>query len=667
MVGRILKGGGGVDEQMKKGDRLVLATKVFVISRLLIKSLKEEASSQHIQHEVDVASKTLESLRRRIQRNIERLLEKVDDATDPEDVAKVLCAHSLANSSGAKHAIWHFIRVRQRAMEMALNLEEGEQRITTTEDVIRSLRLYTKTLLDVQALVPVKLSQALCGLKSQRLLSDASLKKLEGLRLDIYERWCSEDIQDFTPFIRHDDLDGKEAREMLGTFAERGAQVVISGLKKTLHHMMDFKSVTDLRTQVLQLWIRDGGRAKGFDPQDMQDDLREAINGRLLAVVEMKATKLRLVGSEVKATFEGWQDGVSDAHTSLWDEDGYDAALSNGAAPFIQEVVSRLYGRNDMVSKATHSYNSWFNIIDDVKIVVEQLRRQRWDNDYDEIEDEETIEARQKVLSKEDPKKLQEKLDVTLDRSFKDLEDQLQALWKEHSGHASSGAMAVYLIRVMRDIRTQLPDRVTIKDFGLSLVPELHSRVGVMASKPATEEFITSGLSDKSVAMRPLWEGEPALPTQPSPTVFQLLRNLSLSMTELGVDLWTPAAMRQMKSLVETRLCEAWREELNGLSIEKEAAENDGDNDGEEEQEANDKQESKVTRAETKDVATQWLFDVALLQCCIGKNAGAQEDLKKLDEELYEKSGLDEAARKKVNKTAHDFWGRVSLLFGLLA
>ncbi|OAQ68094.1 Vps51/Vps67 [Pochonia chlamydosporia 170] len=656
MVGRILRGGGGLDEQMKKGDRLVLATKVFVISRLLVKNLKEDASSTDIQHAVDAASKALESLRRRIQRNIERLLETVDDATDTEDVIKALCAHSLANSSGAKHAIWHFIRVRQRAMEITLDLEQAEQ-TTTTEDVIRSLRLYTKTLLDVQALVPVKLSQALSGLKSRKLLADASLKQLEGLRLDIYERWCGEDIQDFTPFINHDDLDGKQAREMLGTFAEKGAQVVIAGLKKTLDHMSDFKSITDLRTQVLQLWIRDGGRAKGFDPQDMQDELREAINTRLLAVVEIKATKLRLVGSEVKATLEGWQEGVSDKHTSLWDEQGYDTALSNGAAPFIQEVVSRLYGRNDAVSKATHSYGSWFHIIDDVKTVVEELRKQRWDNDYDEIEDEETIEARQKMLSKEDPKKLQDKLDTTLDKSFADLENQLQELWKQHSGHISSGAIAIYLIRVVRDIRTQLPDRPAIKDFGLSMVPSLHGQVAATVCTPSANEFISSGLSDKLVAMKPLWEGEPALPSQPSPAVFQFLRDLSLSMTELGVDLWTPAALGKMKSLLATKLCEPWHKELDALS-ETESSEGAS---GEEENE-----ESKETPVDAKDLCTQWLFDVAVLRCCIGKGEGAQ-DFDKLDEEVYKRSELDEAARKRVNKTAQDFWGRVNMLFGLLA
>ncbi|KAG6120563.1 hypothetical protein E4U13_006278 [Claviceps humidiphila] len=718
-AGRILQGGGGIAGlQMDKGERLVMATKIFVISRLLVKSLKEGRPSERAQQAVDAAGRSLESLRRRLQRTMERLLEEVDETAGVEDVVKALCAYSLSNSSGAKHAISHFIRVRQRAMETALDMDHEEQTTaaatttmttTTGQDVVRSLRLYTKTILDVQALVPRKLSQALSSLKSQPLLADPSLSTIEGLRLDICRRWCSEEMQDFTPFISHDDLDGNQAREMLASFAEKGAKVVVSGLERTLNHMLDFNSIIDLRTQVLQLWIRDGGRARGFDPQDVQDALRETFNARLIAVVEAKAAKLRLVGSEISATLQGWQDGVSDYNKGLWDDDGYDSALSNGAVLFLEEVVSRLHGRNDAVSKASYSYASWFHIIGDVKAVVEQLRKQRWDNDYDEIEDEETMEARQEALSREDPKKLQETLDVTLDASFAALEKQIQQLWDQHSEHTSSGAMAIYLIRVVRDIRAQLPDRPAVKSFGMSMVPGWHSRVAALAWRPAAATFISKGLSDKSVVMKPLWEGEPLLPGQPSPSVSHLLSDLSLAMTDLGVDLWTPAATGTLKKQLGESLCEAWRKELEGvLSIdgdgdtrkqveeedtedkadgeEREQKDRDQEDQGDEDDQDKDKDASKSDKSNDQrkeepaepnetsptgkvhDICTQWLFDVSLLQCCIGKT---QDDTAshyaELAEQLAQQSGLDESARKKVAKMAGNYWRRINLLFGLVA
>ncbi|KAG6220751.1 hypothetical protein E4U34_002665 [Claviceps purpurea] len=705
-AGRILQGGGGVaDLQMDKGERLVMATKIFVISRLLVKSLKEGRPSETAQQAVDAMGKSLDSLRRRLQRTMERLLEEVDEDADIDDVVKALCAYSLANSSGAKHAISHFIRVRQRAMETTLDMDHEERTTataTTGQDVVRSLRLYTKTILDVQALVPHKLSQALSSLKSQPLLADTYLRTIEGLRLDICRRWCSEEMQDFTPFIPHDDLDSNQAREMLASFAEKGAKVVVSGLERTLHHMLDFNSIIDLRTQMLQLWIRDGGRARDFDPQDMQDALRETFNARLVAVVEAKAAKLRLVGSEISATLQGWQDGVSDYNKGLWDDDGYDAALSNGAVPFLEEVVSRLHGRNDAVSKASHSYASWFHIIGDVKAVVEQLRKQRWDNDYDEIEDEETMETRQEALSREDPRKLQDTLDETLDASFAALEKHIQQLWDQHSEHTSSGAMAIYLIRVVRDIRAHLPDRPAVKSFGMSMVPGWHSRVAALAWRPAAATFISKGLSDKSVVMRPLWEGQPLLPGQPSPSVSHLLRDLSLAMTDLGVDLWTPAATGTLKKQLGESLCEAWRKELEDVlsmdgegdtrkQVEEEDTEDkekgeegeqgdrDQDKDASKSNKPNDKpndqrKEEPAEPNETSptgkvhDICTQWLFDVSLLQCCIGKTQGdTASHYAELAEQLAQQSGLDEPARKKVAKMAGNYWRRINLLFGLVA
>ena len=70
-----------------------------------------------------------------------------------------------------------------------------------------------------------------------------------------------------------------------------------------------------------------------------------------------------------------------------------------------------------------------------------------------------------------------------------------------------------------------------------------------------------------------------------------------------------------------------------------------------------------------RDVSTQWLFDIAFLSCSVGTISGKpSEDLKKVEDEIYELSGVaDESSRQRVTKAAHDYWHRTSLLFGLLA
>ncbi|KAK2732268.1 sphingolipid c9-methyltransferase [Colletotrichum kahawae] len=707
VVGRVLKGAGAGGLELSRGDRVVLASKVLVLSRLLVKSLGEEtALGGDVSHVVETAKKSLVGLRKRLLRNIGGLREKAGESVKQEDVLKALCAYSLATSSGARDVVNHFLRVRGAAMAMAFEVEDNERQ-RGASDVLKSLNLYTKALLDVQALVPFKLSTALSDLKKSPLLADPSLKRLEGLRLDVYERWCGDEIQFFTPFIRHDDLDGPQARDMLFSWAKKGSEVLVDGLKKTMERMMEFKAITELRTSVLQLWIREGGKARGFDPSEMLDDLRSAINGHMLHVLEVKVNKLHIIGSEVAATLDSWQDGVTDQTVDLWNVRSFDIDLINGADHFLQELVSRMYGRNDAVSKAVNGFQSWRRIIDEVGEVVEQLRRQRWDNDIDEIEDEETIEARQQLLSKDDPRMLHEKLDSTLATAFKDLDEKLANLWKTKQDSSNSGRVAMYLLRILRDVRQGLPKLDTVKGFGLTVVPSLHEKLSVTVAAKPIESFASQGLSQTNVVGRPLWEGSPELPTQPSPMSFRFLKDVSKEMSDAGMDLWSKVAVRVMKQHLRKQLCEKWLEAIAvNESKEADAGTNGGKaesipEDSEKEQENEEtpvetkeegssdekKDEEKKEEVSTEDAAhapspkadelaqqrrdlfTQWLYDISYLRCFLDiSKKGKESELEALEEKIYQQTGMDSSeGRQRINKSSQDYHKKTNLLFGLLA
>lgn len=672
VAGRILKGGGGIGEGVRKGDRLILAAKVLVLSRLLLKSLGEELIDEQLRRDVDAVKKTHDSLRRRFLRHTQKVLDTVsDDDDDREDVLKGMCAYSLATSSSARNVLRQYLRIREEAITIALGINETRHE-RKQEDVIRGLQLYTRTLLNVQAMFPTKLSQALAGLKKTPLLADPALMQLNGLRLDVYERWCGEEIQYFTPFIHHDDLDVSQARELLMGWAKVGGKVLLGGIKATLEQMNEFKSIMELRTSVLQLWIRDGGRVRGFDPSGMQDQLREGINARMLALLEAKVGKLRLVRSEVEATLESWRDGATDVQKSLWDESGYDMSLSNGAASFLEEVVSRLYGRNDAVSKASNSYSTWFQVIDDVKAVVESLRKQRWDNDFDEIEDEETIEERQQALSNDDPKELQDKLDTALDKSYLELDAQITELWQKRWEQPNRGAIAVYLLRVIREIRNKLPDRPVPKCFGLEMIPGLQKMVVDTVASGPIDAFADVLAANRDVVGRPLWEGEPPLPGQPSPHVFEFLRNLSVSMGDVGMDLWSPAAVKSMKEYLHWRLDEVWGKAVSALGDETQEKDTDDEKESDEDKDEQDETQKQPTLTEEKkkELLIQWQFDVAYILACTtiqGKAQGDSNDLRKIEGTIAAQNGLDEASRSRITKAAEAFWQRTNVLFGLLA
>ncbi|KAF3064468.1 hypothetical protein GL218_01305 [Daldinia childiae] len=683
-IGRLLKQSGE-----GRGDRLVLAAKVLVLKRLLVSSFGSDNDvGEDIQAIFDGAKKSLSSLRRRLLRAVEKVLEKISDEVDRGDILKALTAYSLASSSGARDILRHFLSVRAEAITCEFDLGDHEKE-RDANSVLKGLDLYTRTLLDVQALIPNKLSDALLQLKKQHLLADESLQGLEGLRLDIFEKWCGDEIQFFTPFIRHDDLEGKQAREMLTNWATKGGETLLRGLKSTLEHVSEFKTIVDLRTSVLQHWIKDGGKARGFDPSVLLNGLREAIDDRLLQILENKVAKLKLVGSEVTATLDAWQPGTTDQRRSLWDEETLEMDVSSSANQITHEVTSRLYGRNDAVARVVTSYESWHHLIDNVGDSIEQLKRQRWDNDVDEIEDEDVITERQKLLSKDDPELLQNKLNGAITAAFQDLNEHLATAWKSKLESTDNGPISMYILRILRDIRGGLPKLEGVKSFGLESVPSLHEKLAAYVSISPLEEFASTALTRKRVAGRALWEGEPALPTQPSPGTFKLLRNLIMAMGDAGLDLWTPTAVNVLKRIFGRQLVEVWRKELSNsetansqeldeASEEKQSAEETEETEGTEENptetttETNEgpsaKEESTEVKPEkSKEVLIQWLYDIHLLQQCLGTDVYSEDSFKEFTEEVFNRTGLESTAKDRLEKASQEYWKRTSLLFGLLA
>ncbi|KAK3302432.1 uncharacterized protein B0T15DRAFT_562226, partial [Chaetomium strumarium] len=648
-----------ISQETGRGERLVLAARLYVLGRLVVKSFGEETQKEDAR--IEIARSRLETVHHaRLMRSVDTVLRSASGkAMKQGDVLKALSAYSLTTSSGARDVLAHFLRTRAKAIAMALDADEEERVARQPKDVLRALGLYTKTLQDVQTLVPHKLTEALLALKNERLLENASLKEMEGLRLDVHKRWCGDEIQFYTPFIRHDDLDAQQARELLADWAKKGSDVLLRGIEKALESMTELKAIVDLRTSVLKLWIAEGGKARGFDPSIMLDQLRDVINKQMLRVLEAKVSKLRLVGSEVSAALGEFGDGVSNAPRRLWNISSLDTDLSNGASQFTQEVVARLDGRNDAVSKAVNSYRSWFRVIDDVGQVVDQLKRQRWDNDVDEIEDEETIEERQKLLSNDDPLALSEHLHRLLVGAFYRLNEQLRMLWVKQSGGAASVWVAMYFLRLFRDIRAQLPDLEAVKNFGLNTVPELQNYVVATIFPGEQLEFRTLPL--KSVVGRSLWEGEPALPGSPSPGVFRFLRDLVVAMDKAGADLWSPAAVSALKRRLSGGISTAFCEALNSLDGPNLVGEYVEDLPAEE---TNDKREENPERG---DLLVQWLMDFYYLrQFCEPQHAPDEDSLKEVEDTIYQRSGLDAAAKERLAKAAQDYYKRTALLFGLL-
>ncbi|TGO40007.1 hypothetical protein BHYA_0044g00490 [Botrytis hyacinthi] len=670
VVGKLLRRQGRIDGDGGRGKGLVVAAKVLVLSRLLAKSLESTGDKQFVEE----AKKKRSVLTKRLLRAVGKTLVSIKDAEDRDDLVQALCAYSLATSSGAKDVLRHFLNVRGEAMALAFDDEEGSNK--QTSGVLRALEIYTRTLIDVQALVPRRLSEALAALKTKPLLKDDSIRELEGLRLDVCERWFGDEILYFTPYVRHDDLEGSLAVETLKGWAKKASEVLLEGFSKTLQGGLDFKVVVELRTKILEVWIRDGGKAKGFDPSILLDGLRDVINKRLVELLETRVDKLHLVGTEIESTLATWQEGITDLHPSLWDEDMMATELGNGGNIFKQDILARTFGRNDAVSRVVNSFHTWRHLIEEIGTYIDQLKKQRWDDDLEDMEDDESLESRQNLLSKEDPQMLQDHLNSSLEKSFQELHTKITSLVDQHKDNKSIGKISVYILRILRDIRAELPSIPALQKFGISLVSSLHENLAGMVSEEPVLSFAKS-LKKKKVAGRALWEGTPELPVQPSPATFKFLRGLSTGMADVGADLWSPVAVKVLKAHLDSQVGDQWSIALK----EREEAASNGTTDSPTEFPETDaeKQEGdapaptpapvvEVDEEKQKDLLKQSLFDIFVLQQALASQSDDKENkLKNLADEVEAKLDLEGREKKRVVNGAAEYWKRCSLLYGLLA
>ena len=660
------------------GRKLATTAKVLVLSRLLLKSLSDDGKTEEFGNDATVAElkRKLGSLRKRLLRVVERQLEST--STEREELLQALCAYSLTTNSGAKDVLRHFLSVRGQALATRLEVEDegGFHKEVDQEAVTETLGLLAKTLLDVQAIVPRRLSDALLTLKAKHLLEDDSFNELEGLRLDVCGKWFGDEIAYFTPYIRHDDLDGPAAVKSLDSWSKKASEVLLQGFDKILEAIVDFNDVVTLRTRVLRTWVAEGGKVKKFDASELVNGLRGVLNKRLTELLETRIERLKLFDTQIQAAVEQITHGVV-PHASLWNNELLGMDLRNGAFAFRETVIERTHGRNDLTSRALASYRMWKELVDEMAADIQQLRTQKWNDDLDSLEDEDVLDERQKSLSSEDPELLQTRLESSLEEAFAKLEENFQAVMNEHEGNERGGDVAVLMLRIIRDIRAELPERADISGFGLSLVPELHRLLAESTSSEPIDHYTTSLQTRKRVAGRALWEGTPELPIYPSPATFKFLYDTTAAVSNVGGDLWSETAVRVLKNHISKRLATEIEASLPSPPASKlepktdvgTAPPADGEEKNEDSPAVADTVVDETAQNRYKDILAQSLFDTVLLRHCLGVKDDTEnvKDLVELEKLIKTNSELASSATDRLAKSAQDYHKRTSLLLGPLA
>ncbi|KAJ5127658.1 hypothetical protein N7448_008437 [Penicillium atrosanguineum] len=659
---------------LRKRASLLLVAKIMVVSRLLHTTLSKHESTLPF---LDDLRNQLASLRRALLKRIDKRLTSINV---PEDnIIESLAAYCLATSSSSDDAIHHFHQVR---LDVIVN-----QLAVSRENIPKSLRLFVRTLQTSKVLRSRQFSDILSKLKTRPILSDPEIRSLDGLDIEVLGRWAAPDVKNFTPWIKLSELSRLEGVESIKEWSLQAFDKFAESCQKSLAHSNNFTELLSLRADTVELWLSSWGSTITHGSVDVLERLRKTFNDHLKRVLAGQVQSIDEVAGQISSTISAWETTEHETFGSLWDPDIINADFSNGAVSFKQTVADRLLGRDEHVSTVLRKYKSWLASIQEVDESIDSLRRLKWTDILvgSEVDDEDIDVNPQ--LNEEDPKVLSDALHSAVQEALDSLKLSVGDVFKG-LGPSHASEKAVFLLRVIRLVRRDVPTDFLAKDFTFSsnVVPELQKLLaadivaqnGSLSLVPSSKCHPETGKA-KVVPGRSLWEGAPPVPVQPSPGTFKYLRRLTATMDENGSDLWDPSTVKVLKESLQKHLetalgstleeLEAWKPEINEPKTQ-------GDKDAQNGDEEEDAENSPETETETTElpnspshteVLHDWKVQLFFDAMYLANMLGDATQLAGVAERVQKSAGPGAEAVKAMRKLAQEYWKRTEMLFGLLA
>lgn len=641
---KVLKGAlEAVGRIVRKGGNALGAAKVLVLARLLHKSVSESENAPPVLAEL---KKKLAGVRRKLIAYIERSLARATG--DRTVLSNTMCAYAMITSSTPKDVLRHFLQVRYEQLE--------SQAETVNEDnVLTMLDLYGKTLIDTRDLFPRRLAEALAQLSKAPLLRDNQVTSTEELNLDIYRRWIPDDIRTFTPWVRHDQLTASESNEGLKAWARQAQASFVQALGACLQKQEDAQVVLSMRRNVLSKFLSVSSKLRNDDFTQSIKDLQNTFLARL----EELAAKSADLSSFALKSLDNSSVPSRSLQNSPWALATQSINLNAGALAFRAAILDHRHGRDSAVKSEHDALDRWTAQLNSHWEFVTSMRTAKWDDDLDfdiddlDYEGEDTL---REALSRNDAAKFEQKLRESTTEAFEKAYESIE------KASSTQSEQAAFFIRILRELdlrRSTLSDRLSAtKDANVfnhtALALNLHTTLSEQASYVALNDF-SEALSKQSTVATSLWDGTPALPTQPSPATFRFLTALQTRMAEMGEDMWSVRAVEAVKNHIGRSLADV----LNMFPPEQEAVSTKSD-------EASDAVEpAEKTVNHVKELRVQRFFDALYLLSAL--DSKPRDVLKGTLSTLQKTAEIDAAAEQRMEKSAAEYWKRTNLLFGLLA
>nr|POE93081.1 hypothetical protein CFP56_64188 [Quercus suber] len=641
---------------IRNGGDALLAAKLWVLARLLGKSVSESKSAPTV----------LEEFRRKVVMLRKSLLSYIDRAlvktgAEKASLANALCAYALVTSATPKDVLKHFLQTRYEQLDPRADAPSEAQ-------VLQMLELYSQTLSDTRGLFPRLLTEGMAKLENNPLLKDQQVSSLPDLNIDVYGIWIADDVRSFTPWVRHDQLTSHEVGAGLAAWAKQAQQSLLQAVRGCLQNETDAMAVLSIRKSVLSQYITLGSKLQSDTLLQGTHEMRKAFLERLVHL----ATK---TASDIELRFEDHQAdeaiSASPAKQKGWGLATTDFDLSNGALPFRSSLLRDRHGRNNVIQDNCERLDRWIGALDDLVAVTDHMRSTRWEDDLEFELDEPSDGELRTIFTKQDPDQLQTSLRTATSTS-------LQKLYRSLEQSAQSSLPPSTILRILREVdqgRRTLADRASIVEDELQtakVVSALHVKLAQDVIQVPQQQYRTSLQKQGRISIE-LWDGSPPLPVQPTPKTYKFLISLHRAMAEAGTDLWSPAAVSVLKRAVSHGLSESFAESIASPDPSLEPPVTDRDAEETIPEDPANVVSSEPSPPTTTSVAVsnaqhlQTLFDVLYLQGIFSVGPDASPELERVSEELGRRAAVDEPAYARLRKSAREYRTRTYLLLGLLA
>ncbi|KAF2443592.1 hypothetical protein P171DRAFT_389930 [Karstenula rhodostoma CBS 690.94] len=673
---------------MKSKGSYLLIAKVLVISRFLHKALSQSANKPPL---VDQLWERLLSARRRLIKRIEKRLGTSEG--ESVDLVESMCAYALITSSTPTDVLHHFLKIR---LENSVKLlQHGGDELA--KHGTSALQLCIRTCLDTQAIFPRRLAESLVKLKAHPLIQDPDVRALHELKLDMHDRWIGEEARNYTPWPRHDELQRADAERILHQWSRQAISAFLKGTKDALETETRLKEVASLRQELIETWILSGSRMAGVKPANVLDDLRDTMNNHLEDIVRLRSQTLKTVVVELFNVL-GSPSLTQSSSLSLWGTYPKSADISNGAQAFKSTLVNIHQGRDNSVVGIVSAFDAWADSILEVKSIVKSMKEARWDDtfadDVDDSDDDNLGDSKQTLLSHDDPRLLEEATQEALAHALQNLGKSFgQIITQVTEDEDKIDVLKIcFVLRVTREIGERIPklklqDRATLlaTPFTPALLKPLHKALASHVARPSAGAYVKTlagGLKSRTNS-HILWEGNPALPAQPSPSAIRYLQSMTKAMAAYGNDLWAPLAVEEMKASAVDHVSAPLKANLDALQklgIDPPKGEtseeiNGGNVDaGEQNENAEVGEQTNGEKVVNTAAATelqdrklkQAVFDMLYIQRFIGNPHRSPDAIDDMVNSI-DSAALNGNSRARLRKSATDYAKKTYLLFALLA